>query len=104
MERITKAEALKILLHGENKGCSIGKMVIQNTPYQANFYYRIYEGKSYELAEIEELDAFMIITNKDYNKISIPSEEAKEWRETLDGLKDALNDVVDILKSIKEGE
>lgn len=103
MIKVSKKLAIELIMNGENRGAGFGKITLKDgNKVPVNFYDRYYEDTLFHLIEIEETDEFYALELSD--KIETNSEEAQEFNKTMDGLKGALSDVVDILKDIKAGE
>ena len=103
MIKISKKLFIELIMNGEDKGAGFGKIVLKDgKAVPVNFYDRSYKDTLFHLIEIEETDEFYALEESD--KVITDSKEAKDWDNTMTGLKNTLTDVVDILKSIKEDE
>lgn len=95
---------MTLLFDGINKGCTM--MVHKPSGKIVDVYLREYDGESYIVVGIdwnEEDDTeFYLAAPEELGDILVPYEELNN---TLDGLKDTLNDLVNILEDDKkEGE
>ena len=103
MIKVSNKLATTLILEGENRGSGFGKVIMKDgNKVNVNFYDRYFEDTLFHLIEVEETDEFYALEPCD--KVITDSEEAKEFNQTLDGLKNSLEDVISILKDLKEGE
>lgn len=103
MIKVSNKLATTLILEGENRGSGFGKVIMKDgNKVNVNFYDRYFEDTLFHLIEVEETDEFYALEPSD--KVITDSEDAKEFNQTLDGLKNSLEDVISILKDLKEGE
>lgn len=100
MIKVSKKLFIELIMNGENKGAGFGKIALKDgTIVPVNFYDRYYKDTLFHLIEIEELEEYYALEPSD--KVITDSEEAKEWEDTMTGLKDTLKDIVNLLKEDK---
>ena len=103
MINISNKLSTTLILEVEYRGSVFGKVIMKDgNKVDVNFYDRYFEDTLFHLIEVEETNEFYALEPSD--KIITDSEEAKEFNQTLDGLKNSLEDVISALKDLKEGE
>lgn len=102
MIKVSKKLFIELIMNGQDKGAGFGKITLKDgNKVPVNFYDRYYEDTLFHLIEIEETEEYYALEPSD--KVITDSQEAKEWEDTMTGLKDTLKDVVDLLKEDKGG-
>ena len=107
MKRIKSDFAKRIIVYGEGRGFSLARIVSDDIQ-PITIYHRIYKNKKYDIAEIETYDyktgeeetLYYEVDENDYTNDD--SELSKEWNEAFNGLKNTLEEIVNLLKEDKE--
>lgn len=107
MKRIKTDFAQRIIVDGEDKGFSLGR-IVSNDIQPITIYHRIYKNKNYDIAEIETYDyktgeeetRYYKVDEKDFTNDD--SELSEEWNKAFKGLKNTLEEIVNLLKEDKE--
>lgn len=107
MKLLSKKLASNIIVNGKDIGLSLVRLLNKELKQTIllNIYYRDYQNKQYQIAKIEIYDKNTkkyILKFYEVNQDDYTTEDSKTvWENTFTGLKNALNDVVDLLKNEK---